>query len=70
MDISGDFTSSSNAANVRIPSVVCLKAETPSNDKKIQGLQIESSFQREGEKVFLELKLTNKSQKKISVKFF
>lgn len=66
MDIAGDFTSSSNAANVRIPGVVCLKAETPSNEKKIQGLQIEGAFQREGDKVFLELKLSNKSQKKIS----
>jgi hypothetical protein len=44
-----------------------LKAETQSNEKKIQGLQIEGAFQREGDKVFLDLKLSNKSQKKISV---
>lgn len=66
MDIMGDFTTS-NSANVKIPTVVCLKPETPSNDKKVVGLQIEGAFQREGDKIYLELKLTNKSQKKLNV---
>lgn len=44
----------------------CLSASQGSEEKKIQGLQIEAAFQREGEKAYLELRLTNKMNKVLS----
>jgi len=50
------------AANIKVPFSEVVSPATPSVEKKITGLKIEAAFQREGAKVFLELRVTNQMQ--------
>ncbi len=55
------------AKNVVIPYSVVFNESQPTAEKQLQGIQVQGAFQREGEEMFLYLKVGNKTNTILSV---